>query len=235
MALKADELSEKLTKVLKMKDKDGIPLDPTKMSDAMAQGLVQVLKAAKTMNPLVMGTGIALDAPAPNAGQLVSGVAFNGKIIGLIPAPLISKLIAAATAGVDPKFVGIMQANITSRCTAMCNYIMASALVNFNKVEGGCTALLPKPPFPGAPGALIAGQAMNGKIQGLVGPSMASMVASAMGYLPMPPDFIPFHTEICDYIMQNAEVTYMTGTIIGSFAIGGGPLIAGMGQNGLIK
>lgn len=236
MALDQEELAEKLVETLNMKDKDGGSVPSTKRAKALAKGVVTGLKAAKTMHPLVLGNGIALNAPAPNAGSFVSGIAMNGKIIGFLPAPIMGAMSSVLVEGVDPQYQGPMLANLQKQATAISTYITASAFVNFNKVEGNCTALLPNPPpFPGAPGVLVAAFAKNGKVVGLQGPILAAQVATAMGTPLVTPDMISFYSALTDYIQDKTEVEYLVGTINGGFSIGGGPLIGGTAVSGLIS
>jgi len=236
MALDADELAEKLVKTLDMKDKDGDPVGPQKTAKALAKGIVTALKAAKTMNPFVLGSGIPVNAPAPNAGSFVGGTAMNGKILAFLPAPIVSEVSAVATEGVAPQYQAPMKALVLKQATAITTYVMASGLVNFSSVEGNCTALMPIPPtFPGAPGALVAGRAKGGKLMGLVGPAMTMQVAQAMGRIPPAPDMFKFYAALVEYLLEKVEIEYMVGTVIGSFSIGGGPLAGGMATGGLIK
>lgn len=236
MALDADELAEKLVKTLKMKDKDGNSIGPGKTAKALAKGLVTALKAAKVMHPMVMGTGIAANLPAPNAGSFVGGIAMNGKIIGLLPAPLISELSGVAAEGVSPEHQAPMKAMVIKQATAITTYLTASSFVNFMAVEGNCTALAPIPsPFPGAPGALVGARAKDGKLVGIMGAAMTMQVAQAMGSVPPQPDMFEFYGALVDYLKSKTEVEYMVGTINGTFSIGGGALIGGIGMGGLIK
>ena len=236
MALDADELTNKIETTLEMTDKDGNPVNPEKMAKAISVGLVTALKSCTTMNPTVLGTGIATNAPAPNAGQFVAGKAINGKFVGLTPAPIISEGMAILTEGVDPKYHALMKSRFTAQATAIVGYFTASGMIQFDKVEGICPALLPiPPPFPGAPGALIGGRAKNGKVIGLNGPALTNMVASAMGLVPIPPKMIDFYTAITDYVTENIEVEYLANSVNGGFGVGGGALSGGIAVGGIVN
>jgi len=216
MALDQDKLGDELYGALgSTADKDGNSTDTSSEAKTYAKAFVTALKAAKTTHALIEGNGI------PNGGPF-KGSAKNGKIIALVP-----DIAAGVIEGANPKAA---PGAVKTEITAAFNYIMASANVVFDLIEGIDTAATGSPP---TPGALVKGEGKGGVIKDLDGSAMAAMVGSATGG--SGPDLVKWYSALCKHIMKNAEVMYPPGTVQGSFGPGGGSLTGGMAMNGIIS
>jgi len=100
-------------------------------------------------------------------------------------------------------------------------------LVGFDLITGVCSNTTE------APGVLV-GEGSGGKISGYDGTVMATLIATSMGKGLPTPELIDMCTELVNYIMSEAEVTYVTGQVTGNCSSGGGPIAAGAGVGGVI-
>jgi hypothetical protein len=223
MALDGEELGEILYEALA----SAMGNPPTDFVKALGKGVVAAVKAAQYANPVVVGGGVPVNAPSPNAGTF-TGSSQAGKFLVVTPSLISAPAIALAS---SPLIIP----QITAQAGAIATHLMSMGLINFSFVEGNCTALGPFPaPFPGAPGVLVAGRAKGGKLSGISGAVLGPAAIAAMGGV-IGPDTIPFYTAMCDYLMEKAEFEYLPNSINGAFSIGGGPLIGGVGMGGIVK
>lgn len=182
-----------------------------------SSGVITHLTSAGIVN-FLPGTITGSTTPG---GSLSSGAGSGGIVSGLsgsVMAPLV-----AAGAGY-PGVSSILQIY----CNQIATHVM-TGLVTFDPgdVTGSCTST------PLSPGPLVAGAASNGKLNGLSGSTLANLIHSAVGY----PGSVSlrlteFCTALCNYLMANASVTFLTGTVTGTCPPGGGPLIAGAASGG---
>jgi hypothetical protein len=117
---------------------------------------------------------------------------------------------------------------LSAFCAQIALHVMTSGLVSFasGDITGTCTNT------PLSPGPLAGGAGANGKISGLSGSTLATLVQAAVGYPNVSAPLTAFCTAICNYIMANAVVSYTTVT--GLCPTGGGPLSLGTGIGGTV-
>jgi len=191
-------------------DGDGLPKKATSEMKDYAKGLIAMLSVGIVSHlPLTVSGSAAPGAP------LLSGAASGGKILGLLGPTM------AAIAGKDP----VIFATMLLEANAIATYILASGLVNFDtgSIEGTSTESA-------SPGPLTLGKGTQGKIVGLDGGALAVLVASATGITG--PTSKDHYSVVVKHIMDNAEVTYLPNTVLGSMA--GGTLVAGLAAGGTI-
>jgi hypothetical protein len=120
-------------------------------------------------------------------------------------------------------------------CTEIASHIMGQGLVTFDpgNITGQCTSTGPPA---NSPGPLVNGAGSMGYISGLDGSALADAVHSAVGYPgSTSAELVSFCTAITDYVMDNSEVTYLSGSVTGTCPGGGGPLQAGTAVNGTVS
>lgn len=225
-------VSDKLFSMLKAAlgnptDEKKMPVMSLPQLKAFADAFVNGLKASQTIHMAIGGSGLAVNAPSPDAGKLVGGSAMAGKIINLNPQLIATQMIQGAQSALNPQAT----ANITKSVSTITTYIMASGLVNFSagSVTGNCTAITGSSP---APGVLVAAKGEKGKIQGLVGSALMAQMSAVQGPLP---NLLSYCNAICDFVVQNAQVDYLPQTINGAFPSGGGAVIGGTAVSGVIS
>ncbi len=158
----------------------------------------------------------------PSGGPLTSGAATNGLIVGLdytILAPLVVGF--SGYPSVSTILLAFCQQNVI--------HILTLGRVSFasGNITGTCTNTGL------SPGPLSNGAGTNGVISGLDGTILATAIHGAAGYPgSVSTKLIQFCTAICNYLMTNASVTFLPGTITGTCPIGGGALSAGAGLGG---
>lgn len=192
-------------------DGDGLVKGPTDAMNDYAKGLITMLSAGIVSHlPLTVSGSAAPGAP------LLAGAASAGRVIGLLG------LTMTAIAAKDP----IIAATMLLEANAISLYIMASGLVNFQSgsIEGTSTETA-------SPGPLTLGKGTQGRFSGLDGGALAAMVASATGIVG--PTSKDHYSVVVSHIVDNAEVTYVPNTVLGSMA--GGTLVAGTAAGGTIK
>jgi hypothetical protein len=170
-------------------------------------------------------TGIVSHSPgtvtgtAPSSGgPLTDGAATAGAIV-LVAADLTARFVA--TFGVStPEIIGM--------ATAISTHVM-TGLVEFSSgtITGTCGNTVT------SPGPLV-GEGSGGEVKGLDGSALAILMASSMGKSETTLELEAMCKAIVDHIMDNAEVSYLTGAITGTCSAGGGPIAAGAGVGGSI-
>lgn len=189
------------------------------MSSSEMKGLAKAVIEEMTQNGLVTHAPMTISGVAPSSGgPLTAGVGAGGLIAGLTPATLVLKMVKnMGKPGPTPQLTGM--------ASAICTHLM-TGLVSLPTVTGVCGN------SPTSPGPLV-GEAMAGKITGLVGSGLAALMALPFGGIS------PQLQAMCDafvtYIMGNAEVSYTTGQITGTCSAGGGAIIGGSGIGGKIQ
>lgn len=198
----------------------GFPTPNSAQLVGWSSGVISHLISAGIVN---FAPGTITGSTSPG-GSLSSGAGSGGIVSGLsgsAMAPLV-----ASGAGY-PGVSSILQIY----CNQIAIHIM-TGLVTFDpgNVTGSCTST------PLSPGPLVSGAATNGKLNGLSGPTLANLIHSAVGYPGSTSSkLIQFCTAICNYLMANASVTFLTGTVTGVCPPGGGPLSAGAASGGMFS
>lgn len=215
MALDIDALADEINNAIGATDKDGNPIATTQVMKKYAEAVITTLSAGIVSH--LPGTVTGVTAPG---SPLSNGAALGGLIAALIPATW-QGIMSAAIPAADPSQL----ANDANQSTT---YLMASSLVNFDpgEITGTCTST------PTTPGPLAAGAGTGGEIAGLSGAPWSILV--------MPPAGNPvlsqaIYDAIANYIMSNAEVEYLTGSVTGVCPAGGGPLAGGAAAGGVIS
>lgn len=213
MALSVSALADKIKVALDATDNTGSPIKSTIEMTAYATAIITTIMASVVSHApgTVTGTGVP-------AGPFI-GEASNGIIAGMVPATWLAAMVAG--------FPTAVPSNLQIEAALSTAYIMGAAKVNFSSgsITGACTAT------PVNPGPLAAGQGIGGTISGLSGSTWAAALAVVtQGGAAAP----KLYDAIANYIMEAAIVTYPIGTVNGTFAVGGGPIIGGFAAGGVI-
>lgn len=196
---------------------------PTPVSSQLlgwASGVIQEI----TSNALVSNLPGTITGTTAPGSSLSNGAGMGGLIAGMSGGSMASKVVAAVP-------YPYTSTQLTAFCNQIVLHIQSLGMVNFDSgnITGTCTNT------PLSPGPLVAGAGSNGKIIGLSGPTLAAAIHAAVGYPGgVSLRLIQFCTAIVSYIMDNAAVSYATGTVNGLCPPGGGPLSAGAGVGGTI-
>ena len=202
----------------KIRSDMGFPTPVSAQLTGWGNGVVNHIQAAALVNhALITGT------TAPGA-PLANGAGVGGIISGMSGATMAS--LVESGAGYP-----FTSSQLTTFCTEIVNHIQTLGTVTFasGQITGQCTST------PVSPGPLANGAGTLGTIVGLNGSTLANAIHSAVGYpggtsTPL----IQFCTAVTDYIMNNADVSYASGTVTGTCPAGGGALSGGVGANGTI-
>lgn len=195
-------------------DKDKNPIAVTAQMKAYADAVISTYKAAMFANAPGTITGTA----APG-GPLMVGTGAGGIVTGMSPSTWLGKT--------QPAFGGAT--TLSQEAAASTTYLMSSSIIVFapGDITGTCTATAT------SPGILLNGAGSGGKITGLVGTAWAAAVLGAIG-IPGPLG-AAVYTALAGYIMANADCSYSSGSVVGTFSAGAGPLVAGAGTGGMIQ
>jgi hypothetical protein len=154
-----------------------------------------------------------------SGGPLIGGAAAGGLIAGMTPASLAANM---------QTFMGkpLITPELLGMATGMVTHFLLG-LVGFSTITGVCgnSATSPGP---------LVGEGSGGLISGYDGTAMATLIATAMGKGLPTFELVQMCTELVNYIMSEAEVTYVTGQVTGTCSAGGGPIAAGAGVGGVI-
>lgn len=158
----------------------------------------------------------------PAGGSLINGAATNGLIVGL-DYTVLAPLVVGFAGYPFPSTI------LLAFCQQIVIHIETLGRVSF--ASGNITAICTNTAL--SPGSLSAGAGTNGVISGLDGTILATAIHGAAGYPgSVSTKLIQFCTAVCDYLMTNASVTFLPGTVTGSCPIGAGPLSAGAAVGG---
>jgi hypothetical protein len=209
----ADLLAEQLWAVNgPVLDDKGLPVPPTDAVKAYAAGFIAMLETAIVAH--LPGTAVG---SAPPGGDLTSGAAEGGKMT-LMASPVMAQ---KASAG-NP----VVAAQMVIESAAIASYLIASGLVSF--LPGSITGQSTETPAP-APGPLVNGEGMVGKISGLDGATLANLAVPPF----TGPGKIPHYTALVGHLMTLGEVTYAANTVLGTMT--GGALTVGAAAGGLVS
>lgn len=209
MSLSADELAKAMWATMgPQNDAEGNPLEIPKQIVNRAKGIVEAFKLTTVSHALVTANGL------PGA-PITNGAANGGVLAGLTAGPVNARM------GDIP--AGMKQSN-----AALMTYL-ATGTVTFDSgsITGTCSAT------PTSPGPLVAGAGNGGYLVGLTGSACVSAL-KGQG-LKLGPDSEDFYGAIVDYLLENLEVTYAPGSVVGTFPSGGGALIGGLASGGVIS
>lgn len=212
--LDAQELALKLHNVLSQtSDKDGAPTKVSEYTKAYAKGVVASLKSAVVTN--APGTIVGVCAPG---SPLSAGAGIAGLVVAL-PVQMLAETVKTFPPG---STVMLTQENI-----AIITYIStALAVFSPGSITGTCTNTAE------SPGPLLNGAGSGGKLTIINGIGAYAAVSAAIG--PLGPSALLHYNTLINYILDKAEVTYSTGSVVGICPSGGGPLGAGAGVGGTI-
>lgn len=205
-----NDLAQVLWDALGPPSDDSGPLPPSDEIQAYADGYITMLSGGLINH--VSGTVNAIGSP----GLPVT----NGTAIGGLIASIISSIMYDIVS-----LVIIGAPELSNENAAIATYLMASGLVNFSSgnIGGTCTATQV------SPGILAGGYGQQGQITLLVGAALAALLPSMAGPLQ-----VPFYVALVSYTMDNAEITYIIGTVVGAFVAGGGAMTGGLANGGTI-
>jgi len=211
VALDADKLATAIKEALGFADQ------PTsKETKAMAKAFIKQLTNYAKVS---FSTG-QITGTCPPGGPLANGAGAGGKLSGLSASGLADDL--ASSKG------GKATAEIKDLASAFCDHIQ-TAIVKFDseKVAGVCSNSATSPgPF--------VGQATGGKLTGLSGDTLASMIAAKSHGGKVSDPLKKKAKAIVSHIMTNGEAFFASG-ITGVAPTGGGNLEQGMGVGGKVK
>lgn len=212
MALDATSLADALKAGL------GFTEATTAQLSGLAQDIVDHIGTAVFSNLLGTVTG---EAP-PTGGPLANGAASNGVIV-LVPSDLETRFNAT---------FGTSTSEISGFATAFSTHI-ASALVTFvaGNITGTCTNVGPPTPAPG----VLLGEGANGILEGLDAPTLAALISSSIGQSGTTGRLDGFSESLVTEVSDNAEATYLVGSVTGVAPSGGGPITLGAGTGGTIS
>lgn len=208
--MSADSLAAKIHEALGEKG------SPSKEVKGMAKAIIAEL-----------GQGIVTFLPStvtgncPPGGPLPDGQASNGLIAGLVGPRL-------ATAMAIEMGKGYPTAQLIGMATGITSHLMTGMVkLSVGSIQGVCgnTPLSPGP---------FVGSGSGGEVVGLDGDALASSMSASLGGSPT--DKLKKKAKaIVKYIEENAEVSFLPTTVVGSCPPGGGPLLAGAANAGSIK
>jgi hypothetical protein len=209
MVMVFSDLAEEIKSAL------GFDSEPT---SAETLGLAQSFTDELQQNGLVSHALVV--GTCPPGGPITNAAAQNGLILGVTPATLLTRLITnMKKPGPTPQ----LQAFAAGFATAI-----TSSLVDIQpgNVIGVCAN------SPVSPGPFV-GSATMGTIIKLDSSSLANLWAAPQGG-DVSKELQNMADVVVKYIMDNAEISYLPGTITGVAPPGGGPLAGGVGVGGKI-
>lgn len=224
--LVVDDLADAINDAIAATDKDGDPIATTDEMKTYAAAIIDTLMAGTVSNAVgtVIGTGTPITpATAPPLNVFV-GSSSNG-LMALTTTAWLSEM-NTGNPDADPGM-------ISGEASDSTGYLMASGLIAFSSITGFDTATIPPTPAPPTAGTLTSGAGTGGLISGLDGTGWSAAIIGGF------PDADPglakdIYDAISNYIMANAEVTYASGSVVGTFAAGAGPLTLGAATGGTI-
>lgn len=212
MAMDASKLADEL------KEAGGQKGSTPDEQKGFAKAIIEEIQQLGLVN-FLPGT-VKGNAP-PSGGPLAGGNASGGVIVGPQGPTLAARMAAGMGKGPPtPQVVGF--------ATAITTHLLTAQVEFSSGVTGSCTNTGAPSPGP------LLGEASKGKIKGMQGKAMADLAGPALGG-PATPSLIKQCQAIVDHIQKNAEVSFLTGTIIGTCPSGGGPILLGAGTGGKIQ
>lgn len=205
------ELAENLAKALNQKE-------ASKQIKKMAKAIIDEVKIGSVN---ITPGGVTGTAPS-SGGPLPDGAASDGKITLLVSTRLAQELASSMDQSSATDEVKKLAQAITS-------HIMNEGSVSFT--AGGITGVCSNSAT--SPGALT-GQGSKGMINKLDDSALASEMAKAFGGKKTP-QLKKQAKAIVDHIKLNSEVSFASGTVVGTISAGGGPIIAGAATGGTIS
>lgn len=197
-------------------DKDGNPITTTPEMLAYANAIIDTLSAGSLDNATgsVTGTGIPLS-------PLVNGAA-SGGLLTLSSGPW-SAALSSGFPSADP-------GKLSAETGVSVPFVESNSQIDFpsGTITGTCTAT------PATPGILAGGAGAGGQLSGLDGDAWATAVVGSQG-LSVNALAKAIYNAIVSYLSSNAEGTYASGQVTGTFGIGGGPMMAGTGVGGSVQ
>lgn len=192
------------------------PNGPTPTSNEAlkyAEGIIEVLKAGTVSHSSGEVTG------QTTAGAPLTNGATTGGEGDFTP----QKLISLTSGSFSP--LGPL---LSVENEAIVEYLTDSIEIEFpaGTITGICGSTAT------SPGPLVNGAGSGGKVAGLSGADAADFVAAQTGM--SGPDMVTFYTALVNYIMENAEVSYLAGTVTGTCPAVAGPLSNGAASGGKI-
>jgi len=198
----------------------GFPLPVSTYLNGWGNGIVNEI----TTNAQVSNASGTVTGTAPSiGGPLSAGAATGGTISNLNGSRLASTV--ASDAGYP-----FVSGNLSAMCGAIVTHIESVGLVSFSSgnITGTCTNDATHP------GTLSGGAGTGGTVSGLNGSTLASAIASAVGYPFVSSQLINFSTAIVNYIMTNAQVSYASGQVTATCPANGGSISLGAATSGTI-
>jgi hypothetical protein len=251
VALSSSELTEKLWAVYE------IDKPPTDIIKALAEGVIQMVKAGIVSGP-VIGVGPSGNMVPQNLSIIATIT--GAQISALIPMMIYSKVYPLVEAEINKskppakmkvKAIADAKKRVKSESDLISTHIMSKAMISFLKVDGKCTQYWQPPPPAGTgpmPGVLVAGGAKNGIMTGLNGDELAELIAVAHQVEKVPGNpaigatdkMKKMYNEMVNYIMSNIEIEFPIGTVQGTFApppvpVVPMPILSGMAMGGKVK
>lgn len=211
MAMSPSDLAKAIHDAL---GEDGDPSDEVK-------GMAEAIIGEITTMGMVSFLPQTISGTCPPGGPLSAGAGQLGLLLGPSGPTLAVQMAAKMKKpGPTPQLIG-MATGITTH--------LLTAQVSFS--PGGISGTCANSPV--SPGPFI-GTGTGGKISGMAGDGMASLVAAGLGQSAN--DKVKKKcAAIVDFIQQNAEVMFAMGTVLGTAPPGGGPLIAGTAIGGRVS
>ncbi len=208
-----DKLAKNLHEV------QGVPGEPTEEVKGWAESIIEEVKMLAVVS-LLPGT---VQGNAPSSGGPLSGGAGGpGLIVGPTGPTLAARMATKMGLGsATPKLLG-MATGITT------HLLTGKVMFSSEKITGVCTNT------PVSPGT-VTGGGTKGKIVGLSTGGMAQLVVLGIGQTEVTDKLRKMCEAIVNHLTDDAEVSFIMGTILGSASAGGGPVIAGTGAGGKIS
>jgi hypothetical protein len=213
VAMDVDKLARELHSA------QGVPGAPTMEVRGMAEAIISEVKELAIVS-LLPGTIIAT-AP-PSGGSLIGGSAGPGLIVGPSGPTLAARMVAKmGKGGLTPQMLGW--------ATGVTTHLLTGTVRFSSGMITGSSANTPVSPGP------AVGGGSRGKIVGLSPGGMAQLVVLGIGQTQVTDTVRKMCEAIVNHLMNDAEVAFTMGTLLGAASSGGGPVQAMGGSGGKIS